>query len=124
MIHTASFFRKDHWIGEPIAISLYPPKWFKGDRLEFLAPSSRLLSDWKQGMTEQEYIDRFRNELMLIRRWPTVKHWLDGLNPAIDQTLLCYEKPGEFCHRNLVYAMVQRHRPDCLGVQDAQRIPR
>lgn len=120
MIYTACYSIKSHWHGEPIAISIYPPKSFKGQQLKFLAPSDRLLKDWKAGMTEQAYIDRFRNELMLISRWAIVRNWLDNLNPAIDQTLLCYEKPGEFCHRNLVAAMVKRHRPDCFGGSDVE----
>jgi hypothetical protein len=118
MIYTASFFRKDHWHGTPISISLYAPKWYQGDQLLILAPSKKLLNDWKRGMSEDNYTERFRNELMLISKWSLVRNWLDNLNPTIDLTLLCYEKPGEFCHRNLIFKMVERHRPDCLGLQD------
>lgn len=118
MIYSASYSSKDHWHGEPICISRIPPKSFKGRSIDFLAPSWTLLYDYKhQGLTQEEYTDRYRLELQ--QKWRSlVCPWLRSLDPKIDQTVLCYEPKGEFCHRNFVMLMIQKHRPDCYGGRD------
>lgn len=80
----------------PVCISRYPPKGFRGSRILELAPSADLLMDYKGGQcNDEQYIERFN--LQLER--------LDVHEIAADVekcVMLCYEKPGDFCHRHLV----------------------
>ena len=119
MIYAASFFCPEHHHGRLVAISHSLPKGWNGkvDRLSILAPTQRILDDYKaRRIGEAQYVEAYRDRLSDV--WPTVKAWLNSLEPEIDQTLLCWEKPGQFCHRNLVLQMVQKHRPDCHGGAD------
>ena len=118
MIYAASFFEPTNHHGELIGISRSLPQSFQGIRsLSFLAPSKELLSDWKHSqMDEADYTNRFRAELG--KRWSQIQPWLQSLQPQKDATLLCWERAGEFCHRNLVVQMLTKHRPDCIGGAD------
>lgn len=83
----------------PVGISLGIPKWFTGHNLRYLAPTYKIL----QLATQEEYIpayikllesmdmERFRFDLTVISEIEGVK----------DIALLCYEKPGDFCHRRI-----------------------
>ena len=48
----------------------------------------------------------------LESQWDRVTEWLSSLTPDEDVTLLCHEREGEFCHRQLVAELVRKHRPD------------
>jgi uncharacterized protein YeaO (DUF488 family) len=123
MIYTASYFEPHHHHGELISISRSNPKNVQVvTQLPFLAPSSELLQDWKRGnVDEADYTARFREEIK--DRWPTVHQWMESLKPDEDSTLLCWERAGEFCHRNLVLQMLLKYRPDCVGGADVAIMP-
>jgi uncharacterized protein YeaO (DUF488 family) len=81
----------------PISISRYSPKWFNGEEAKELAPSAKLLSDYKEELVDdKEYETIYREET------------LSKLNPKeiakkyTDAILLCYETPDDFCHRQIV----------------------
>ncbi|NJR56521.1 MAG: DUF488 domain-containing protein [Acaryochloris sp. CRU_2_0] len=122
-IYSASYFEPENHHGSMISISRSSPKSFQVDsHLPFLAPSQQLLEDWKKNqLTEAEYTGRYRQQLQ--QSWLQVNSWLSSLTPEADCTLLCWEKAGEFCHRNLVMQMVRKHRPECYGGRDAPVIP-
>jgi uncharacterized protein YeaO (DUF488 family) len=122
-IYSASYFQPENHHGSLVSISRSHPKAFQVDaHLSFLAPSQALLKDWKhQQLTEEDYTQRYRQEIQ--QSWLKVSGWLDSLTPEINCTLLCWEKKGEFCHRNLVMAMVRKHKPDCYGGCDVAAIP-
>ncbi|MHC5855075.1 DUF488 family protein, N3 subclade [Nostoc sp.] len=88
--------------GEPISISLYPPKNWKGKHLPLFAPTPELLKWWKASAqdtaAQSEYTREFRKTLdsrqQLIQLW--VRKQKE--NPQ-DITLCCFEKTGDFCHR-------------------------
>ncbi len=90
MLYTASYFEPSHHHGEKVAISRSLPKGFKADgRLDFLAPSRELLSDWKnEKINEVEYTARYR--VQIKQNWQQVKVWLDSLSSKKDLTLLCW----------------------------------
>lgn len=81
-----------------VAISRTQPRGWTGRAYEPLAPPWRLLVAAKSGaIDEDEYIRRYRAEV------------LSKLDPARvyaelgeDAVLLCWERPGAFCHRRLV----------------------
>lgn len=81
-----------------VAISRTRPRGWTGRIYEPLAPPWRLLAEALSGeIDEDEYIRRYRAEV------------LSKLDPAAvyadlgeDAVLLCWERPGAFCHRRLV----------------------
>lgn len=118
MIYTASYFQPDNHHGQVISISLSAPRNVKKHgEIKMFAPNRELLNDYKAKRVDDEgYVARYREQLRPI--WPQIKEWLDSLNPDEDMTLCCWEKAGEFCHRNLVIKFIETYRPDCLGGQD------
>jgi uncharacterized protein (DUF488 family) len=90
-----------------IAISLYPPKGRKYSHYPQLAPSAKLLKTYKSPSAatlfdlERYYTDEFFNQLFDLNP-KTVWDELHQLAKGAEPVLLCYEKPGEFCHRRLV----------------------
>jgi len=79
-------------------------------------PSKRLLDWWKNSNQVRddrlEYRSKFADELTTndekIARWLTQGH-------RRDVTLLCWEKPGDFCHRQIVGEVIQSLLPDYWG---------
>lgn len=122
MIYTASFFYPQHHHGRRISITQETPYQYvkvHGTLSPLLAPSEQLMEDWVYDAFtgELQFTDRYRSELKT--KWGRCKKWLYSLDPKVDITLLGYPAPGRFCHRNLVFSMIQRHRPDCAGLQDS-----
>ncbi len=122
MLYTASYFEPKHHHGRLLSISRSVPKSFKVDgKLEFLAPNAQLLKDWKaKSIDEAEYCQRYR--LQLKESWQQVSSWLKSLNVNTTATLLCYERQGAFCHRNLVAKLVAKHRSDVFSGCDVKRV--
>lgn len=85
-----------------VSISRKPPEWFANTNplriYKPLCPSWGLVMSYKQGkITAKQYTERYYYEI------------LNKLNPeetykqlGEDSVLLCYETPGEFCHRRIV----------------------
>ncbi|MBE9053550.1 DUF488 family protein [Nostocales cyanobacterium LEGE 11386] len=92
-------------IGEPLSISLFPPKGWKGKHLPLFAPTPELLKWWKasakDAAAQQEYKRQFRD--ILDSRQQLIELWANKQkdNPR-DITLCCFEKSGDFCHRHQV----------------------
>ena len=92
-----------------VSIALYPPKDYSGMSYGALAPHPDVLRDWKRDHDKPNYVRDF--DLMLEDLDPhSVVTQLMALsgnfknleNYYPDIVLLCYERPGEFCHRHLV----------------------
>ena len=93
---------------DAISIALYAPENWKGSHFPALAPSRELLNLSKYSNLEHsKYIEIYREEV------------LSKLNPKEvyeelkDKVLLCWENPGEFCHRRIVAEWLE----DSLGVE-------
>jgi len=100
-----SYFSSKLWRGKnAVAISQGMPKWYKGREYKALAPS------WELVMIKdtEEYTRRYRNEV--LNRLDPKKVYKDLGDDAI---LLCWEKPGEFCHRRLVAEWLE----ETLGIE-------
>jgi len=94
-----------------VSISQYPPKWFPCVKVDSLVPSRSLLMSYKDGeVSWREYIETFQKET------------LSNLDPKeiytslSSKTLLCYEKPGEFCHREIVRKWLVENGYDAVEV--------
>jgi uncharacterized protein YeaO (DUF488 family) len=93
----------------PIAICGGIPNWYKGLWYKKLAPKWSFFNEWKNG-TEHKgdndyYIQHFNNEVLDKLSILQVIEDLQKIANTKDTDkiiLLCYEKPGDFCHRHLV----------------------
>ena len=103
-----------------IGISIVCPDWLKGDKSpsnfyfwenNFFAPSIDLLSDIKSNRIDQSvYTIRYYKELnerfhFKSDNGRSLISYIDDLKRRFFDysaiVFLCYEKPTEFCHRNL-----------------------
>jgi Protein of unknown function, DUF488 len=88
-----------------IAISLYPPPKTRYQQYKCLAPTQRLLNDYKAGRVDEEAYTRiYRADLAQLDPiviWNVLHHMVDP-NRVIEPILLCYERSGSFCHRRIV----------------------
>lgn len=99
---TTSYFGNLRNVRSPLSISSKAPSWYTGTELKILAPKWWFFDEYKRGIIDERgYTEHFMREV------------LGPLNPVVvyqeivrlagdDATLLCYEKPGEFCHRRIV----------------------
>ncbi len=82
-----------------IGIALYPPRWFYGPTVRDVSPSHSIL---KQTSSQEEYVARFKKEVLSYRNAKAFVEKLQVMSKGKDVALCCFEKPGEFCHRHLV----------------------
>jgi len=101
-----SYFANRKAAADPNAVSIarWPPRWWRGRRYIALAPSADLLRLSKAGLPWDEFVIEFQ------------RHVLDKLDPAKvladlgpEAILLCWEKPGDDCHRHLVAKWLEKH---------------
>lgn len=97
-----SYFGNIKNIDNPLSISLKAPEWYSGSEFKVLAPTYNIISRYKKHEIDSKvYIELFND------------HVLKNLNPldvynnivntyGLNVSLICYEKPGEFCHRHLI----------------------
>mgnify|MGYP000846084352 FL=1 len=84
---------------KPIGICLYPPQWYlmSGQKnFDMLAPTREIFK-----LDEAMYTIRF-NELLERLDPDNIFNAIGDISNGRDAALLCFEKPGEFCHRRLV----------------------
>jgi uncharacterized protein YeaO (DUF488 family) len=90
-----------------ISISLFTPKWAQVDGyFRSLNPTEQLLREAKSGsIPAEEAMEKYRREI--LEKLSPVKVYeelIEMLNKSDKHhlVLLCYEKPGEVCHRRFV----------------------
>lgn len=83
----------------PINIALYPPRLFFGKSIRYVAPSRSILKDTR---SDEEYIRRYKAEILANLDVKRLVADLEALSGGKDVALLCYEKPGDLCHRHLL----------------------
>jgi uncharacterized protein YeaO (DUF488 family) len=114
-IYTASFFEPENHHGQIVSIALSAPRGFKIDGCwDLFTPSAELAHAYiVDGMSEDEYIDRYRRELAKVL--PKIKSQLQQLDLTEDLTLCGWPVAGKFCVRNLAAKLIQTIRPDLWG---------
>ena len=75
-----------------ISIARGTPKWFNGSQYLKLAPTWEMIKH----MSEEEYIFSYKNLLKKLNPKEVYKELGE------ETVLLCWERPGDFCHRRLV----------------------
>lgn len=109
MIYTGYFAKCKSDNG--VAICLYKPEWWKGECFKDLAPTERILQWWKQSPQDSKAQAIYKK---LYYR--DVLNHLDVHDVARalqDKILLCYEKPGDFCHRHIVAEWLRNNGYEC-----------
>ena len=96
-IYTSYFGAKISKDIEKIAIVRYLPRWFNGINYQTLAPSKEIF----RMNDEKRFTEIFSKHLCSLNAAKIVNE-LRLLSGGKDIALLCYEKPGDFCHRHLV----------------------
>lgn len=93
----------------PISICGKAPSWYTGLQYKKLAPKFDFFMKWKETQDNDYYIEHFQKEVLdVLDPFDVIREIenkiCDGkiiLSP-INFALVCYEKPGDFCHRHLV----------------------
>ena len=104
MIYT-SYFGNLKNIGDemvPIAICGKSPNWYHGPEYKKLAPKYKFFMEWKENHDNDFYIRHFEDEVLSKLDIRRVCNELFNLTGSKNIALVCYEKPGDFCHRHLV----------------------
>lgn len=97
-----SFFKNLSAIRNPLSISGRAPDFYKGPQYKVLAPKVGFFLEYKAGRLDEEGYTRefYRQVLAELNPRLVYDHLVNTYGE--DVTLLCYEFPGEFCHRRLV----------------------
>jgi len=71
------------------------------------APNLSLFKEYKDNpnnpLRESQYVKRFKKEVLEQRNFNEIlKSWSDKYGNTKKYILLCYEKPEDFCHRQIV----------------------
>ena len=87
-----------------VAISLSVPKW-----LTFQIPNCRELNPkpYMLHMDQTQYTEAY-NRILDNLSSQDIVDFLDRVSGGKDVVLLCYEKPQDFCHRQLVAAWLNK----------------
>jgi len=105
---------------QPISIAQFNPNWYNGVSFPELAPSQELLGAYKyNGLTQTEYEERYTKELRrpeAIRSIEKLKQ--RALESERDIVLLCYEIPGEFCHRHILAKLLNNLYPQVFHIEE------
>lgn len=90
-----------------VSIARYTPGYFKGRVLLEVAPTGPMLK-----MEDEEYRKAYAE---ILRHVDAVKFYraVQQIGGGRHVALLCYEKPGEFCHRRLLAEWLERS----LGIE-------
>lgn len=91
-----------------VSISRFPPKWLEGQikQCSVLAPSAELLKAYKSHqISDLEYIDWYKQQISSLpietkrKLFNRLKFYANSSEHNL--VLLCYEVPGQFCHRHI-----------------------
>jgi hypothetical protein len=91
-----------------VAICIYPPIGWDGLRFPSLAPDRSTFYAIKNGQINQEEYERQYRDQVLSKLNPQYVYDMFKNN-----VLLCWENPGEFCHRRIVSSWIKEE----LGIE-------
>ena len=99
-MYTSYFANKK--VSNPVSICAKSPSWYTGPEFKLLAPKYSFLKLYKDGqINEDEYTNQYYNLVLSKLDAAEVYNKL-VTNYGEDVSLLCYEKPTDFCHRHIV----------------------
>ncbi|MBR6262720.1 MAG: DUF488 domain-containing protein [Prevotella sp.] len=83
---------------KPIGIARWKPHFYNGVNMFSVAPTRYMLSD---DCDEEEYLVLY-DEMLKRLGAKRILQEIESLSGGRNVALLCYEKPGDFCHRHLL----------------------
>lgn len=98
----------------PISICGKAPSWYGGLQYKKLAPKYDFFMKWKETHDNDYYIEHFNDEVLSQLDAEMVMnelYYMSGYDKDI--TLVCYEKPSDFCHRHLVADWLNKNGFEC-----------
>ena len=114
-----SYFAKIKQLPEKyicISICGKAPDWYNGLQYKKLAPKWEFFQEWKKTGDNNYYIKEYEEQVLseltakkVIRELKEIAQ-TDNIDNII---LLCYEKPGDFCHRHLVAEWLSKNGYRC-----------
>lgn len=131
MIIRTSYFGNIKNLTGYVSIAAVSPKWYTGAEYKKLAPPVKLLGEYKRKQAQlclssykMSEFDLAKNRLDEIKDWYAANYYSSTLSKISQEQvirdleayannniviLLCYEKPGTFCHRNIVAQWLRGH---------------
>ena len=105
---TTSYFAREKNIPNPVCIARGKPDWSKSQDYKKLAPPWALVNRYKKGLVSTEQYTQEYTFLVLF--WLNPIEVLKEITSLFgeDASLLCYEKPGDFCHRRIVAEWLEK----------------
>ena len=118
MIYTSYFARLSDLPSNvvPISICGKAPDWYTGLQYKKLAPKRDFFMKWKENHDNDYYIRCFNEQVLDKLNAAEVISDLSSMLLSLDKTdicLICYEKPGDFCHRHLVADWLNKNGIKC-----------
>ncbi len=111
MIYTGYFAKVKEYEKQgltPVCIAGYAPEGYTGARYRALAPRRVWWQEWHdKNLGEQWYRDKYDETVLGLLNPKQVAADLQALGK--DVVLLCFEKPGDFCHRHLIAEWLNKH---------------
>ena len=98
-----------------VSIARYTPPKVSMKTFPMLAPDADILSQYKKDGDKQKFKKKYEEYLNTLNVEEVAK-FLDGY------ILCCYEKRGDFCHRNLVAEWFNKNGFECREVQKGEDI--
>ena len=93
---------------EPVSIARFLPKSIKIRSCSKFFPPEELIKGYKSGkLSADDYASRYNAEVLAGLNAKAAAKALDG------KALVCYEKTGDFCHRNLVAEWFRKNGVQC-----------
>lgn len=108
MIYT-SYFGNLKNVKNPISIAGKSPYYYKGFEFKILAPKYFWWKRWHdEKLSNEWYIKQYIKTVLRPLDPNKIIQGLFDLYPGEQEvTLLCYELPGQFCHRNIIKYWLQ-----------------
>lgn len=104
------------------------PTWYRGAQYKKLAPKFWFFQKYKEDNDSDYYTEQYYKEVldplnpdMVVRFLCSLVHFDAKNNISTDEdthiVLLCYEKPGDFCHRHLVAEWLTNNGYPCKELE-------
>ena len=104
-----------------VSIATFAPEWYDGPEYKKISPGRKILSEWRNGPHRGDtdwYAEQFRNNILNNLAASCVVSDLEYIAgvPETSIVLMCYERPGDFCHRHLVAEWLSQNGYACREV--------
>lgn len=86
----------------PVSVCRFPPKSWTGAQLTEVAPPEWLLEGIKTNNIQLNLYVRIYNQILIDLGKEGIMEKLKEKSGGKDVSLICYEAPGDFCHRHLL----------------------